>query len=67
MQGSRPLPSPRGLRQVQKKRLVTDAKEVGVGNPAEENTFRHRTPNYEHSKCQGHGYSSQRSQFPLGN
>ena len=37
-----PLPSPRGSAHVQKKRPVTDAKEVGVGNAAEE-TFCHRT------------------------
>jgi len=27
----------------EKNRPVADAKEVGVGNPAEENTYRHRT------------------------
>jgi hypothetical protein len=37
------LDHPRGGFLSEKKRPVTDAKEVGVGNPAEEKTFCHRT------------------------
>jgi len=36
-------PAPMRTPDSRKQRPVTDAKEVGVGNPAEEKTFCHRT------------------------